>query len=287
MANMPAHIAAAIPSAEPLTLTDDRITVSSIAILSFIVADIAHEGIGHILGFLLAGGKSALLTTTRLIEWVTLGDPQWRIFDLGGPAGNLTIAFLAWSILRLVRKRPVQLQLFLWLVMAFSLFWAFGYMIFSGFMGRGDWMALIERTRFFWPGRVLFVLLGFVLYRSSIRLLAVELRSIISIGDLDISARLSRLIWISYISGGLIACVGATLDPYGPWEILKSGALSSFGAALGLFYVRSNFLRFPQSSNAASQRMIPRDLPWILAALAGAIYFVAILGPGIQIWLGD
>jgi hypothetical protein len=277
---------AAISNAIPSFFSDDRITVCSIAVLAFIVADMAHEGAGHIFGFFLAGGKSGLLTTTRLTEWIALGDLQWRVFDLGGPAGNLVFAALAWVILRLVRRRPVQLQFFLWLVMAFSLFWAFGYMIYCGVTGRGDWMALIQGTRFLWPGRILFVLLGILLYRSSIRLLATELRLIIPLDDSNGGSRISRLMLISYISGGLIACAGASLDPRGAMEILRSGALSSFGAAVGLFYVRGIFLCLPVPPNP-SESAITRDLPWILAALAGAIYFIGILGPGIQIWLGD
>jgi hypothetical protein len=275
-----------LPPTPSSTFPDDRITVASIAVLAFIVADMAHEGAGHIFGFFLAGGKSALLTTTRLIEWITLGDPQWRIFDLGGPTGNLAFAFLAWLVQRFVRQRPAQLRFFLWMVMAFSLFWAFGYMIFCGVIGRGDWMALIQGTKFIWLGRILFVLLGLLLYRASTNLAAKELRLIIPVDDPDAGSRVSRLMWISYISGGVIACAGATLDPRGPMEILRSGALSSFGAAIGLFYIRRNFLRLPGSQNLP-ENPISRDLPWILAALAGAIYFIGILGPGIQIWLGD
>ena len=286
MPNTPVPPIAPVLSTVPSTFPDDRITVTSIAVLAFIVADMAHEGAGHIFGFFLAGGKSALLTTTRLIEWIALGDPQWRIFDLGGPAGNLAIGFLAWLIRRLVRQRPIQLRYFLWLVMAFSFFWAFGYMVFCGVTGRGDWMALIQGTKFLWPGRILFVLLGLLLYRASINLAAKELRSIFPAHDSNAGSRVSRLMWISYISAGLIACAGATLDPRGPMEILRSGALSSFGAAIGLFYIRRNFLRLPGPQNLPENR-ISRDLPWILAALAGAIYFIGILGPGIQIWLGD
>jgi hypothetical protein len=270
----------------PLALADDRITVASTAVLAYIVANIAHECAGHALGFYLAGGKSGMLTTTRLIEWVTLPDPQWRIFDLGGPAGNLAFAFLAWLIQRFVRQRPVQLRFFLWLVMAFSLFWAFGYMIFCGLTGRGDWMALTEGTKWLWPGRMLFVLLGLLLYRASIRLLGKELRWIIPPNDSNSNSRLTRLIWISYISGGLIACAGATLDPRGPMEILNSGALNSFGAAVGLFYVRGNFLRLANLPSVP-EKPISWDLPWLLAAVAGTLYFIGILGPGILIYLGD
>jgi hypothetical protein len=276
------------PSANPsspVQNADDLLTVISIAMLAFIVTDIAHEAFGHILGFYLAGGQSGLITTTRLIVWVKLGDPQWRLFDLGGPAGNLIFAFLAWLVQRFVRTRPLPLKLFLWLLMAFSLFWASGYLIFSGVLGRGDWMALLTGTRFLWPGRLLFVVLGIVLYRASIRLAASELRRIISVGETADRARLVRLIWVSYISAGVIACAGAIFDPWGPMEILNSGALSSFAGAVGLLYVPRNVFRLPQLPGVANNP-ISRDLPWLVAAAAGAIYYVGILGPGVLIWLG-
>ncbi len=264
---------------------DDLLTLVSVAMLAFIVADIAHEAFGHILGFYLAGGRSALLSTTRLTEWIKLGDPQWRIFDLGGPFGNLTFAFLAWLVQRFVRSRPLPLKLFLWLVMCFNLFWAFGYLVFSGVFARGDWMALLECTRFAWPGRILLVIVGFALYRLSIRFAARELRWFIPAVDSAARSRVSRFILISYISGGVIACAGAVLDPRGRIEILNSGALSSFGAAVGLLSVPGIFLRLPPQSGVLDVS-VSSNLPWLIAASAGAIYYIGILGPGILIWLG-
>lgn len=274
------------PAPAPLPFLDDRITIASIAVLAYIVADVAHEGAGHTLGFYLAGGKSALLTTTRLIVWVTLGDPQWRIFDLGGPVGNFVCAFLAWLGLRSLRTRRVHLRLFFWLVICFNLFWVFGYLIFSGVTGRGDNLALIAGTRFLWPGRMIFVIAGILLYRASIRLTARELRAILPVSEADSRARVIRLVWLCYIAGGLIACAGAFLDPRGHMEMLKSGALSSFAGALGLLYIPRNFLRLPEAANPPKEPL-GWELPWVLAAAAAAIYFIAILGPGIQLWLGD
>lgn len=266
--------------------SDDTLTVVSIAALAFIVADLAHEGVGHGFGFYFAGGHSCMLTTTRLIEWVQLPDPKWRIFDLGGPAGNLIFALLGWLGLRRFRARPVHLRLFFWLLMAFSLFWAFGYLIFSGVTGQGDWMALIQVTRFLIPGRILFFIAGIFLYRLSVRLVARELRSILPVHSAITKARLSRLIWLSYLSGGLIACAGAVLDPRGPIEILKSGALTGFGTAIGLFYVARIFSRTPDQQPVPDAPVF-RHLAWILAASAASLYFIAILGPGILMYLGD
>ena len=270
----------------PPAIHDDSVAVASIAALAFIFADLAHEGLGHGLGFYFAGGKSSMLTTTRLITWITLPNPQWRMFDLGGPAGNLALALVAWLALRSSRARPVQLKFFLWLVMAFSLFWAFGYLIFSGVTGRGDWMALITGTRMLAIGRVLFVLIGIALYRFSLRFLASELRKTFPGGESSTQARLSRLIWLSYIFGGLIACAGAILDPRGAIEILKSGALSSFGAAVGLLAIPAVYSRLPQPQGSLHQP-VSRHLAWILAAAAASIYYIAILGPGILMWFGN
>jgi hypothetical protein len=271
---------------KPHSTPDDLITVASIAVLAFIFADVAHEGLGHGLGFYFVGGKSSMLTTTRLITWITLPDPQWRIFDLGGPAGNLALALGAWLGLRFVRTRPVQLRFFLWLVMAFSLFWAFGYLLFCGVTGRGDWMALIAGTRFQTAGRVLFVLIGIALYRYSVRLVARVLVCILPLNGAAAKTRVSRLIWFSYIFGGLIACAGAILDPRGAMEILRSGALSSFGAAIGLLAVPAFAAQLPQESSIADQPL-SRHLAWILAAVAASIYYIWILGPGILMWFGD
>ncbi len=277
----------AVPAA-PVFL-DNRITASSIAVLAYIIANVAHEGAGHALGFYLAGGKSAMLTTTRLIVWITLPHPQWRIFDLGGPAGNLACGFLAWIILRFIRQRRMQLQVFLWLVMTFSLFWAFGYMIFSGITGTGDWMALIYGSNLRWLGRTALLLTGVFLYRWTVRLAARELRYIIPVNDAESSSRVLRLTWIFYISAGVIACAGAVLDPRGTMEVLRSGAMSSFAAFIGLFYIPRNFSeRFdPSISPTVPEKPIFWDLPWILAAAGGAIYFIGILGPGILIYMGN
>jgi hypothetical protein len=268
-----------------LTLADDFITVSSIAVLAFIIADMAHEGLGHGFGFYFAGGQSSMLTTTRLIEWVKLPDPQWRIFDLGGPAVTLVFALLAWVGQKLVRGRAEQLRFFLWLVMVFSLFWAFGYLIFSGASGHGDWMALIAGTRFLWLGRFCFIVIGIALYRASVVLAAKELRWIVPVTGPEVGPRANRLIWISYVSGGLIASAGSILDPQGPIEILKSGAASSFGAAIGMLFVAHVFSTLPAKEHL-SDAAISRGLPWILAAAAAAIYYVGILGPGILLWFG-
>ncbi len=123
---------------------DDFMTVAAIGILAFVSTDIAHEVAGHGVGLLMAGGRLGILTTTRLIHGSRLPNPNWRIFDMGGPAGNLTWAATCFLAQRMIRGARPQTSLFLWTTMFFSLFWEFGYLMKCGTTGYGDWMALIR-----------------------------------------------------------------------------------------------------------------------------------------------
>jgi hypothetical protein len=268
-------------NSNPVPPTDDRTTIVAIAVLAFIFADVAHEVLGHGVGFLVAGGRSGIFTTTRLIETQHLSALGGKIFDLGGPFGNLLFAALPWLAQRLLRRPALRLRLCLWLLMAFSLFWGFGYLIFCGVVARGDWFALIRGLSYLWLWQVLFVVIGIALYRGSMRLVASDLHWIISKSDVNWRFRVRRLILLSYVAGGLIACAGAALDPRGAMEILNSGALSGFAAAVGLLWVPAFFPIFGKERDTA-RGPISRSFVWILAALAVSIFFIAVLGPGIK-----
>jgi hypothetical protein len=260
---------------------DDRVTIAAIAVIAFVFADVAHEVVGHGIGFLIAGGKSCILTTTRLIETQRLGDRGGDIFDLGGPFGNLVFAGAAWLAQRLLHRSAPRLRLLLWLLMAFSLFWGFGYLIFCGVFARGDWFPLIRGMSYLWLWRILFVAVGIALYRGSVRLVASELRWIISTGETNWQIRVRRLVFTSYVAGGMIACAGAAMDPRGAIEMLNSGALSSFAAAVGFLQVPR---LFPVSGEerAPTPNVVHRNLGWIFVAAAVSIFYIAILGPGIK-----
>jgi hypothetical protein len=50
----------------------------------------AHEVVERGIGLRIAGGRSGILTTTRLIYESQLPNPNCRIFDIGGPASSTT-----------------------------------------------------------------------------------------------------------------------------------------------------------------------------------------------------
>jgi hypothetical protein len=242
--------------------TGDIVTLCAIAILAFILADIAHEVVGHGIGFILAGGHHCVLTTTRLNETQRLGDHGGDLFDLGGPFGNLLCAAMAWLALRNRSALAPNFRVFLWLTTSFSLFWAFAYLMFCGVFGHGDWFALIRTAPHQWLWRIVFAALGFLLYRGSMKLLASELR--------QISFR-SRL--ISYLAAGCIACAGAALDPRGPYALFHDAALSSFGSAIGLLAISR---QLPPAIH------LDRSPIWIASAAIASAFYIFILGLGIK-----
>jgi hypothetical protein len=165
------------------TTKDSLATVAAIGVLAFVATDVAHEVIGHGIGLLLAGGRAGTLTTTRLIYPAQLPAPLWRIFDLGGPIGNLTWATLCLAMQRLIRPASPGWRLFLWAGATFALFWEFGYLMKCGLSGEGDAMAMIEGLKPSGVWRAMLFLAGLILYGGAIRLLAADLHFVVRAGE--------------------------------------------------------------------------------------------------------
>jgi hypothetical protein len=237
----------------------NRLTVASIAALAFILADIAHETIGHGIGFFLAGGHHGIFTTTRLLETQRLGDRGGDIFDMGGPFGNLLCAAIAWLALRFVSQMDFSLRLFFSLTLAFSLFWALGYLAFCGITAKGDWYALIRAVPSQAIWRIIFVLVGTSLYLASMRLASTQF------------PWTSQTLIVCYLSGGAMGILGALLDPRGWPAIRHDGLLSGFASAIGLLALRTQ-----KPAN------LPRSPVWIITAVAVCLFYIFILGPGIK-----
>jgi hypothetical protein len=260
---------------------DDLISVAAIGILAFISTDIAHEVVGHGIGFLIAGGRSGILTATRLIHEPRLPDPAWRIFDIGGPAGNLIWAGVCCLAQRQIGRAAPALRLFLWATMSFSLLWEFGYLMKCGLTGQGDAMALTSGLMPGWLWRGLMFVIGLVLYRWALSFTSADLHFVLSAEVAQWRSRLVRMLVTLCGAGGLVACAGPIFDPRGRLEMLNSGALTSFASWVGLFATPSLFPRHAEKDLIVIGP-VGRSIPLILLAAVASVLFVAILGPGIH-----
>jgi hypothetical protein len=87
-------MAAKVNSA-PVQANDDVLTVCAISLLTEIVANVVHEGLGHAATALLSGAKSGVLTT---VAWSSEFDS--RLVAAGGTLANLGAAMIFWIALR-------------------------------------------------------------------------------------------------------------------------------------------------------------------------------------------
>ncbi len=272
---------------------DDWFTVIAIAICAFALTDLAHEGFGHGMAYIMLGGRSLILTTTQLIANVPgvnphrifagnpRGDLYGRIFSIAGPLGNFVLAGIALALLK-TRAFSLRMRLLFWLSAAFSLFWAIGYMLYSGITGVGDWIEVVGGLSIQREWRFALVVLGVLFYWATMRGLKTSLR----VASKGISEhwypRLRNILWVSYLSAACIASLGASLDPRGSVRILHDALPETLIANLGMLLMPRQ-LRNEGYGPAQSNTGIERSIAWIAAAICVSAFYVLILGPGLKL----
>jgi hypothetical protein len=81
--------------------------VCAISLLSAILSNLMHEGLGHAATALLTGTKSGLLTT---VAWSS--DFDSRLAAAGGTLANLAASIVFWIALRNVKSASVRWRFF-------------------------------------------------------------------------------------------------------------------------------------------------------------------------------
>jgi hypothetical protein len=79
----------------------------------------------------------------------------------------------------------------------------------------------------------------------------------------------------------VLACLAGALNPNG-WRTMLTAGLAAAGAAFGL--TQLDHLLDSGWGNASQQVIAPikRSSPWIATAVVVLIFFVGVLGPGIE-----
>ncbi|HEY1632543.1 MAG TPA: hypothetical protein VGF56_14600 [Rhizomicrobium sp.] len=248
---------------------DDRITIAAIAILAMCVATVAHEAVGHGTACLLLGGRITQLTSvyfdcSRHNIWL----------PAAGPLGDLAAAALSWLLLRFVPLGNPKRRLFLAATMAFSLFWAAGYLLYSAVTGEGD-NAIVARLLFGapdWPWRIGLFVLGAALYRIGISATASALRPFA-----QSRGRLRAVLLTTFLSGSIFAVIAAAL--YAPDRIASAiqGALEIGAGSLPLAVLA---FRMPANADPHEAWIVANPF-WIAGAAILFTAFASSLGRGL------
>jgi hypothetical protein len=229
---------------------DDTLTISAIAITAMCVATFAHEAAGHGSACLLQGDRITQLTSVYFQCSIKTG------VAAAGPLGNFVAGLLGWIGLKALPERAARGRLFALLTLAFSLFWAAGYAIYSAVLNDGDY-AFAARDLLGSPPwwRIAAIMVGIALYVLCNRLV-VQRTSVL------------RIAWVAATTAAAAAALLYTPDRIGSVEqaLLEIGA-----ASLPLLGNRA-----PDDTPA-----IMRSPVWIAVALVVFAGFAATLGRGI------
>ncbi len=254
--------------------TSDIWTVAGIAILAACAATVAHEAIGHGTACLISGGRITQLTSVYFS--CSVGN-IW--IPASGPIGNLATGTFSWLVLALLARQATRLRLFLVLLMAFSLFWAAGYLLYSVVFGEGDY-AFAARRAFgaLSPGvRIGGVAAGAGLYAIAIRM-TVATSQIYARVDRDGGEQrprsLLRLSWIAGSAASSLAALAYAPDRLGASQ---QASLEIGVASLPLL----GFANRPRHAGDNQPPALSRSFGWILAAFLLYATFVATLGRGL------
>jgi len=270
------------PSPESSRL--DPWTVAAIAVVAYALSNVVHEGLGHGGACLAVGGHPRQLTAVFFdgdLEGLPPSAGRW--VAAGGSLANLVAAALAWVGLRLIPARSSSGRFFLWLVLAVNLLQAFGYLLFSGIGGLGDWAVVVRDLQPAALWRLGLAVAGGVLYfLVAPRLSMPELQPFLPADREQRVARVRTLTLLPYLVGGATFVIAGALNPLGWIYVLISAVAASFGGTSLLAWYPVLWARRAPVSSPGVLLGVPRSPAWLVAAGVALLVFVGVLGPGIR-----
>lgn len=256
----------------------DAWTCAAIGAVAYCLSNLVHEGLGH--------GGACLLAHCRPLQLNAIffdhqpgpaGSPVERVIAAAGSITNLAVGLAAFAWLRLRPSASGSGRLFLWLLVAVNLTMAFGYLMFSGIGGVGDWAVVTQGLSPAWLVRLGLAACGALLYFGLLpRLVSPELAPLLAGGG-SRSRALALLVRRPYLMGGAVFVAAGLLNPYGMELVLISAVAASFGGTSLLAWNR-----FDAGGAHAAPMLVRRSTPWMAAGLLSVALFVGVLGPGIR-----
>jgi hypothetical protein len=258
----------------------DWLTVIAIAALAYTIANVVHEGLGHGGAVLLLGARPTMFNAIFFnYDESTASTTAQRLISAGGSIANLLVGLPLLALLP--RIRSTRWRYFLWLFAAVNILTAFGYFLFSGIGGVGDWSRVFAGLAPAWLIRCGLSVIGAVLYFVvAPRLLMPPLDPFLGRDPAMRERRARALSLIPYLAGGAALVAAGLLNPLGWKIVLISAVAASFGGTSLLAWYPA-IRREPASGTPETPLGIPWSSAWTVAAAVVLLLFVFLLGPGI------
>lgn len=246
---------------------DDLLSIIAVAALAICTTACAHEALGHGTACLALGGRITLLNNAFF-----RCSAHSPMIDIAGPAGNLLVGLIAFSVQGLVPKTRPALRFYALCVMAFSLFWEAGYLTFAMARDRGDyvsaWTDFVGPAS--WTVRMIGIALGIAAYVVVSRMLAFRAQVFA-----DRPGRVARLLRPAWLTGVVVMAASASLFASDRFGAVHDAGLSVV-AAFPLLFAKASIPPTEQG-----MRPIGRDWRIIAAGAVGIALFALTMGRGI------
>ena len=256
----------------------DLITIAAITIITYFLAQIVHEGLGHGGMALLLGAKIIQVTNTNMeYDLVGVSEAASRAIAIGGTLANVIFGFLALWGLKKMMIQSANMRFFLWLFGHVNLFKGFGYLLIT-FAPIGDWNDATNGLPSQVAWMIFFTLLGAVTSLGTFFYAARTLDEFIG-QDKDRRRRAFTLTLIPYFLGGTVNVL-ATIFGLGVTIYTFTGALATFGGTFLMVWL-GLAIGLPRPHTPLEPVTPSRNTGWLVAGgLALALYFFW-LGPGL------
>ena len=260
----------------------DRFTIIAIAALAFPIANVVHEGLGHGGACLLLGARPTMLNAIFFnYDEATASDLAQRVISAAGTIANAIVGLVLVAWLRSPARLSPRWRYFLWLFATVNLLTAFGYPLYSGIAGIGDWERVTRGVQPVWLIRVALGAIGALLYFIAAPRMLMPLFD--PFLGRDAGARVARaraLSLIPYLAGSVALIVAGLLNPLG----IRITLISAVAAGLGGTSLLAWYPATPRAPSPLATEPplgVTRSVAWIAAALIVLAIFSLVLGPGI------
>ena len=261
----------------------DPWTVAAIAIVAYCLANVLHEGLGHGGACLLVGCKPEMLNAIFFaFDEAVVPDMPMRFIAAAGSLVNLAAGCLALAVLRSGWPKAPSGRYFLWLLAALNLLDAFGYLMFSGIGGIGDWKRVVEGYEPALLYRAMLAIAGSAAYFIlAPKLLMPSFAHFLNKGE-DLGKQVKVLMLLPYLVGGTTYVIAGLFNPYGLQLVLISAAAASFGGTSLLAWYPADKRVVPLGDADGTPFVLARSMPWLAVAAFTLVVFIGVLGPGIK-----
>jgi hypothetical protein len=265
------------------TLFIDLLTILAIGIVSFILKNVIHEALGHGGACVLVGGTPLVLSSAHFeCDYASVSDASRRLVATAGTLVNFIAAYFFWLAFRRAQNASPSLYYFFWFCMSGNFFVAAGYPLFSGLIGVGDWINVVEGFQPIWLWRVLLSVIGFLLYAFGVWFALREMKTLIGSNPNERLVRAFQLTLFPYLAGATVSSLGAWFNPIGAFVILTSAA-AAFGGSSAFAWM-SQMLKTKWFPEVSEERVaIERNWTWVVIAALLALVHIFVLGPGVEL----